>query len=378
MPRKKKEASAYNGGHIRLTKYGTYRAELCLGGVQWKRTFKERSLAESWISVTRIDWEQRNLPLNADEVREAREAWRMLPPGVGLLEVIRQWVRENNVITDPTPAEAALERMLAEKCSLALRPRSIESVRQHVRAFLRDFPGLQCHEVTAGMVKDWLTSTGRQGETWNNYRRDLHNFFAWCVRERYISRNPVSDVAKARIERGMPQCFTVAAVKAFLKVLREKEPALVPYYAIGFFAGVRSAELDRLDGSCIGPELIHIGPHQAKVRQQRYVTIQPNLRAWLDLFPPSKGKLRQTNQRRRFENLVAKVKLDDEPLVWVENGMRHSFASYHLSAFKDAGRTALELGHQSPSLLFSRYRTLAAEAEGLEYFAITPESLDKD
>jgi integrase len=52
--------------------------------------------------------------------------------------------------------------------------------------------------------------------------------------------------------------------------------------------------------------------------------------------------------------------------------MRHSFATYHLAYFQDAGKTAHELGHHNPDMLFAHYRNLATEAQGREWFSIFP------
>jgi integrase len=46
-----------------------------------------------------------------------------------------------------------------------------------------------------------------------------------------------------------------------------------------------------------------------------------------------------------------------------QNGLRHSFASYHLAKFRDAPRVALDLGHVSPRTVFNHYREVATPEE---------------
>ena len=41
--------------------------------------------------------------------------------------------------------------------------------------------------------------------------------------------------------------------------------------------------------------------------------------------------------------------------IWPKNCLRHSFASYHLAHFRDASKTAYEMGHTSATLLYSTY-----------------------
>lgn len=376
MARKKKHA--YRGGYIRPTEYGTFRAEIFLAGSQRRSSCKTVAEAEAYIDAMMLSMEGKFLPLTERELREAREAISLLPDGVGLVEVARQWCREHGHVAVPVVAATALKSMLREKASLGLRKRSLESITHHVERFLEDSPGILVHEITTAQIRDWLTGKGHRGGTWNNYRRDIHNFLGWCVTEKHISRNPCSDVPKARTSRTMPECFSVDQTRVFLSALMKQEPELVPYYATGFFAGIRSAELDRMTADCFTGDLIHIGPEQSKMSQQRYVTILPNLRAWLDAYPPT-GALFKRNHRKRFTAVINAIKKepDTKDFAWVDNGMRHSFASYHLAAFEDSAKTAIQLGHQNASLLYSTYRTLATKAEGERYFRISPKKVTR-
>jgi len=58
-------------------------------------------------------------------------------------------------------------------------------------------------------------------------------------------------------------------------------------------------------------------------------------------------------------------------LDWPHNVMRHSFVSYHLAAFGNAGKTALEAGH-SEQMLFAHYRELVTPEAAREFWAIRP------
>jgi hypothetical protein len=49
--------------------------------------------------------------------------------------------------------------------------------------------------------------------------------------------------------------------------------------------------------------------------------------------------------------------------------MRHCFGSYHL-AKQDISRTALELGHTRPDVLFNHYRNLVKPVDAKTYWNI--------
>ena len=56
------------------------------------------------------------------------------------------------------------------------------------------------------------------------------------------------------------------------------------------------------------------------------------------------------------------------------NGLRHSFASYHAAQFQDAGMLALELGHRDQKLIFAHYRELVRPADARKYWNLRPET----
>ena len=59
---------------------------------------------------------------------------------------------------------------------------------------------------------------------------------------------------------------------------------------------------------------------------------------------------------------------------WPHNALRHSFATYDLSAHRNQTRTSLMLKHRSPGRLWSNYlASLVPPEVGLRYFAIGPE-----
>jgi integrase len=55
---------------------------------------------------------------------------------------------------------------------------------------------------------------------------------------------------------------------------------------------------------------------------------------------------------------------------WPQNGLRHSFASYHLARFNDAAALALELGHTNSNLVFQHYRQLVRPKQAERYWKI--------
>jgi integrase len=96
--------------------------------------------------------------------------------------------------------------------------------------------------------------------------------------------------------------------------------------------------------------------------------MQPNLRDWLRPYAGMTGAVVPVNARKRLDGVRKAAGL----VRWPKNGLRHSFASYRLAAIHDAPRVASELGHTSPTMLYSVYRELVLQEEAQRYWKIAP------
>jgi integrase len=140
--------------------------------------------------------------------------------------------------------------------------------------------------------------------------------------------------------------------------------------AIGAFAGLREAEIQRLDWIEIDLARGHIEVKAAKAKsaRRRIVPVQPNLAAWLQPYSRMTGRVVPAGARRKLARVRKAAKLTR----WPNNGLRHSFASYRLAAVHDAPRVSVELGHTSPQMLYSTYRELVLPTEAERYWTILP------
>ena len=85
-------------------------------------------------------------------------------------------------------------------------------------------------------------------------------------------------------------------------------------------------------------------------------------------MPRLSGPLDGSQTRYMFdsemEELLKAIKRDK----WPKNSLRHSFASYHLAHFRDSTKTAYELGHTSPTLLYSVYGNAVSRKDAADWF----------
>jgi integrase len=255
-----------------------------------------------------------------------------------------------------------------------LRPVSIRETRGRLAGFVSMFGKTSVVEITANQIEDWLSVTARSSQHRSTLIRYLHLMFAFAVRKGMLRDNPVKRVEKPKLRKHLPEFLSVEQVEALFRQAEDKDKDMIPKLALGFFAGIRTEELNRMDWKDISFEngLITIRPEIAKTHSARHIDMSPNLRAWLERYKKSSGPIGLKNKRfgEHRRKLQFAAQLDD----WKTNAMRHTFATMHLAMWEDAGKTAFQLGHiHGLRLLYNNYRGLSTKAEAERYWAIVPE-----
>jgi integrase len=274
-----------------------------------------------------------------------------------------------------TAAELVKE-LVAAKEKDGASVRHVGDLRVRLDKFAEKFDGKMVATITSGEIDDWLRSLNVSPVTRNNFRRLVVLMFNFAIGRGYATSNPAEKTAKAREPKSKPGILSVEQANALLE---NAAPEILPYMAIGLFAGLRRAEIERLDWSEVDFDSgqIEVTAEKSKSKvANRFITIQPNLREWL--LPLRKLRGNVTPQDRfEFRRLFEQVRKDADIADWPENALRHSFASYHVAHFKDAKALALEMGHTDSGMLFNHYRALVRPKEAERYWNIKPEASAK-
>jgi integrase len=263
-----------------------------------------------------------------------------------------------------TVAETVNEFLIA-KARAARSDRYLRQIRVSLSSFARGRTGRSISEITVSDVEKWLFSKDWKVRTMRGYLADVRTLFNFAVRRGYLKSSAAAavELPDDTSSNEAPGIHTPAQVAAVLSVAQSHDLDVLRHLVIRYFAGVRSAEAHRLREENILSDrgYIEIPASKSKTRRRRLVKIQPNLAAWLALG----GHLRAMHPQRIREA----VKLAG--LLWPKNVTRHSFVSYHLAAFENAGKTALEAGH-SEAMLFGHYRELVTRQAATEFWNIRP------
>jgi integrase len=308
-------------------------------------------------------------PRDMSDVITARE--KLSKYGETILEAVQfrvdhlERVRRHG-ITVAQLADEVIEAKRRDGCSEVY----LRDLRYRLSKFIRDFGDRAIAGITVDDLDSWLRALPFSPQSRTNYRTVLGLLFSYAKSRGMIERNPVSRTAKPKLVENAPEIFAVDELRALSESANRIAPDVLPMIAIGAFAGLRDAEIQRLD--CTEVDLVrgHIEVKAAKAKsaRRRIVPIQPNLAAWLQPYSKTTGRVVPVGARRKLARVREAAKL----ARWPQNGLRHSFASYRLAATHNGPLVAAELGHMSPNMLYSAYRELVLPEEAERYWKIEP------
>jgi len=219
--------------------------------------------------------------------------------------------------------------------------------------------------ITTAEIEKWLDDRDWSAVTQRGYLSDVRTLFNFAMRRGLVSHNPAGGVELPAVEdMEPPKIHTPGEVTEVLETARVRDLDVCRHLAIRYFAGLRTAEAHRVkeENILLSRGMIEVTAKQSKTRRRRLVTIQPNLRAWLELG----GELRPMSPSKTIRPILRASKVE-----WQHNVTRHSFVSYHVAHFQNAGKTALEAGH-TEEMLFRNYREIVTPDQAKEFWGIRP------
>lgn len=342
----------------------------------------------------------------AEDERSALAFWRAFesattPKPPDLLTVMKDfktsWLASKASVT----VAKAVEKFLAHHEADGSSPRHVASLKSRLGRFEKDKGECLVSSITTGTYTEWLnglraTRADREGEklttvTRHNLTRSLRSFFVFAMERGWTLTNPIPVAKRSKSKaaklatRTAPAIMLPADVARFMKAVQTQAPALVPFWSLKFFAGIRDAEAARMDWSMIDMKdrKIHLPAKVSKTGEARTVKIEPALAAWLKPHAKESGKiaLGETTRKRGFKKAIDSLATKDskgritKPFVFPSNAARHSFGTYHLFHFRNAGETALQLGHKgNPAMLHEHYKNPTAEKHAAAFWKILPKT----
>lgn len=314
---------------------------------------------------------ERSAFLLMDEVGQAIEDLR----GHSIAKAVAFYVERGPLLVEAVTVSDAVKKFLS---GYGKKSRvTVAGLRKELEGFGAVYGQQELTSISPEQLEGWIGRALENGEPpsprfFNNRLSTWNTFLRRCQKWNYLrpgTEHPASHIEKQDIEFKSPAILSIEQMKKLLGAVPSK---LMPYVAVGGFAGVRPFEMLRLNWEDFDWKTnhLHVTWLAGKKTGERFVPLQPNLVEMLKPFRENTGKFCMTHSREMVSNAAREKGI---VTAWVQDVLRHSFCSYRLAQTSDIGLVAEEAGN-SPNIIKKHYKKPMLKADGAEWFNIKLEA----
>lgn len=210
-------------------------------------------------------------------------------------------------------------------------------------------------------------------ETWSGSdsqrlaKSTIGSVFTHAIRMGWTQFNPAASLKlSSRRKSDGIAIFSPEEAAEWLCCVATRAESCLAGWSIAMFAGLRRAEIERLDWSEVNLErgYIEVTAGKSKTKSRRLIEILPNIAAILAPLAIESGPVFPKSPKRAEAWALQSY---GRPLP--KNIARHSFVSYHLALFGDLAATEIQAGHDR-EILFRHYREIVTPELAECYFTI--------
>ena len=251
-----------------------------------------------------------------------------------------------------------------------LRPDSLRDIRYLANRLMRSNPQLanrNFSELSRSNCENWLNDTFLTPSQHNKGRSFLHAIFEFAIRREWCDKNPIKLIERKKIVEKEIKPLSLEETKILLKNAKKKNCTEV--VGLMMLAGIRPKEARRLEWNDIDLDdnSIKIRSICSKTGGIRHVEICPKLKNILLDRETRFGCLSPRNWSKKWKQIRDNSGFKGH---WVQDVLRHTYASYFTKRYSDLPRLQLNMGHRDLSLLRSRYVNMQniSKADAKEFF----------
>ena len=254
-----------------------------------------------------------------------------------------------------------------------LRPDSIRDIRCIGNRLLRTNPELgkrNFSELSVAECEEWLNAAFHTNPQFNKARAMLHGLFEFAIRREWCDKNPIKRIERKKVVEKEIQPLKLSETKRLIKTAQNESPEYAIVAALLVYTGIRPREVRRLTWRDIDIEekTITVRSQCSKTGGVRQVEIPPVLnRLLITHKSQNSSHICPTDWQRRWRKIRDNSGFRGR---WVQDVLRHTYASFHAKNYADLSRLQLNMGHRDQSLLRSRYVNMhgISRAEAKSFF----------
>ncbi len=305
--------------------------------------------------------------LSLDAAARDVDAALELTGGAGIMEMARFWQRHHQDALAASQSLPEIHGALIKSLEKQdLSPRWRQALKQDLKRFVDAFATQPIRDITADQIQFWLDGQTGNWRTFNNRLRLVRQLFNYARKRRLLLQGTETEAKKVdarKRPRGEHSRPGVLSAGELADVLAHVGDAWRPFVALGAFAGMRRAEIERLDWSDVrwDERLIHVRQEVAKSTRrkagdERFIPMRDQLLVWL--APWRDRASGPVCTRKRFEDELARLRIkviadDADPanqrtvvrVAWPKNALRHTYGSCRTSETKNMPQVANEMGN---------------------------------
>jgi integrase len=318
-----------------------------------------------------------------DRVMAAECAEQLRPFGKSLRDATAhyvQWLQSEDAKQQSLFVSECVDQYLVSRQADVdrgeLDKKSFYETRDRAKRMKEVLGHLHIAELDSDRVKTYLDSFPVAPRTRNNIRLRMSKFFSFCKSKGWITSNPCADI-KIKVKRADTRILTVAQAKHLLTKaqMSEFKDVAIPYAALCLFAGLRPGEAEQLDWAQVhfASKSIEVLAHTSKGRETRFVPMEAALIRFLKPHAKKQGRVVGSNFRKNWETVKRAAGYDpaDKQARWVQDILRHSYASYWLAIHQNRAALAEHMGN-SVEVIRAHYRRPILKTEAKRFWALTP------
>ena len=347
---------------------------LRIAGKRVRKFFPTHRKAAAYLRKTLAQLRQEGedgLVLPAHLRQEAANgAEKLRPYGKSLTDAVNHYLRHLASVQRSATVADLVGKYIAAKTAQGRSGVHLADLKTRLGRFVGTFRTRLVAEITIQDVEGWLEGIPLSAQSVNHHRDKVSSLFEYAVARGYAMENPVAKIGKRKVVRGAP---AVLSTEQLRKLLNAAPAAVLPFLAIGAFAGLRSSEIFTLDWRNVdlARRIIVIDADKTKTSRRRIVKISDNLATWLAPHTRKEGKVLPFEDSKLYIELH-KILSAADMKEWPDNVLRHSFCSYHLAKWQNSNETAEQSGHDV-KVMRAHYRELVLPADADSYWQIAPD-----